>query len=43
MWSYSCNEGARHGKEGKEPEREEAELIVGLAATIAIYVNGKNR
>ena len=43
VWGYSCNEGARHGKEGKEPEREEAELIVGLAASVATYLNRKNR
>lgn len=43
IWGYSCNEGARHGKEGKELEREEAELIVGLAAVVATYLNGKSR
>jgi hypothetical protein len=43
VWGYSCNEGARHGKEGKEPEREEAELIVALAAAVATYLSRKNR
>lgn len=43
VWGYSCNEGARHGKEGKAPEREEAEFIVGLAASIATYLSRKNR
>ncbi len=43
VWGYSCNEGARHGKEGKEPEREGAALIVGLAAVVATYLNRKAR
>jgi hypothetical protein len=42
-WRYANDEGARHGKEGKEPEREEAELIVGLSATVATYLNRRNR
>ena len=41
VWAYANNEGARHGKEGKEPAREEAELIVGLTASIATYLNRK--
>jgi hypothetical protein len=43
VWAYACNEGARHGKEGKEPGRDEAELIVGLSATVATYLNRKKR
>jgi hypothetical protein len=43
IWGYSCNEGARHGREGKAPEREEAELIVGLAANVATYLSRKAR
>jgi hypothetical protein len=42
-WKYANDEGARHGREGSEPGREEAELIVGLAATVATYLNRKNR
>jgi hypothetical protein len=40
-WGYSCNEGARHGKEGKLPVREDAELIVGLSASIVAYLSRK--
>lgn len=43
MWGFSCNEGARHGKEGKVPDRMEAELIVGLAASVATYLSRRNR
>lgn len=43
IWGYSCNEGARHGKEGKTPEREDAELVVGLAACVSTYLNRKSK
>jgi hypothetical protein len=42
-WKYANDEGARHGKEGKEPERDEAEFIVGLAATVVTYLNRRHR
>lgn len=42
VWGYACNEGARHGKEGRVPERDEAELVVGLAASVATYLNRKS-
>jgi hypothetical protein len=40
MWGYASNE-ARHIKEGREPKREEAELLVGLAAMVATYLSKK--
>ena len=40
LWGYASNE-ARHVREGHEPNREEAELIVGLAAAMAPYLTRK--
>jgi hypothetical protein len=40
VWGYASNE-ARHVEEGREPEREEAELVVGLAAVVATYLTKK--
>lgn len=40
LWGYASNE-ARHVKEGRELNREEAELIVGLAAVAATYLAKK--
>ena len=37
VWGYASNV-ARHVEEGHEPNREEAELVVGLAATVATYL-----
>jgi hypothetical protein len=37
VWGYASNE-ARHVQEGKEPNRRGAELIVGLAASVAGYL-----
>lgn len=42
LWGYASEEGARHGKEGIEPHREEAELIVSLAAALATYLDRKH-
>lgn len=39
-WGYA-SERARHIKEGSEPARDEAELIVGIAATVATYLSRK--
>jgi AbiJ N-terminal domain 4 len=36
-WGYASEMG-RHIREGRVPEREEAELIVGIAATISTYL-----
>jgi hypothetical protein len=40
VWGYASNE-ARHVKEGQELEREEAELVVALAAVVATYLTKK--
>jgi hypothetical protein len=40
VWGYASNE-ARHIQEGREPTREEAELLVGLAAVLATYLTNK--
>lgn len=40
VWGYASNE-ARHVEEGREPNREEAELLVGLAAVVATYLAKK--
>jgi AbiJ N-terminal domain 4 len=40
VWGYASNE-ARHVVEGRTPTREEAELVVGLAATVATYFTKK--
>jgi hypothetical protein len=42
LWGYASDEGARHGKEGVEPAREEAEFIVGIAASLTTYLNRKH-
>lgn len=42
LWGYASENGARHGKEGIEPAREEAEFIVALAAALATYLNRKH-
>lgn len=40
VWGYASNE-ARHVQEGREISRTEAELVVGLSATISRYLAGK--
>ncbi|MCY4634639.1 MAG: hypothetical protein OXG04_09075 [Acidobacteria bacterium] len=40
LWGYASNE-VRHVQEGRDPNREEAELLVGLAAAIATYLTRK--
>jgi hypothetical protein len=40
VWGYS-SEIARHGKEERTLEREEVQLVVGLAATVATYLTQK--
>jgi hypothetical protein len=40
IWGYASNE-ARHVEEGREPNREEAELLVGLAAALSTYLTRK--
>jgi hypothetical protein len=40
IWGYGSNE-ARHVQEGREPEQAEAELLVGLAGSMATYLSKK--
>ncbi len=40
VWGFASNE-ARHVQEGREIGREEAELLVGLSATVGTYLSGK--
>jgi hypothetical protein len=40
VWGYASNE-ARHVQEGREISREEAELLVGLSATVSTYLSAK--
>ena len=40
IWGYASNE-ARHVQEGRETSREEAELLVGLAAALSTYMTRK--
>ena len=40
IWGFASNV-ARHVKEGHEPQAEEAELLVGLSASAATYLNRK--
>jgi len=39
-WGYASEMG-RHLQEGREPRREEVELVVGIAATVATYLSKK--
>jgi hypothetical protein len=42
IWGYASNE-ARHVQEGRDPIREEAELVVGLAAVVTTYLIRKSK
>jgi hypothetical protein len=42
LWGYSSEEGARHGREGVEPPRDDAEFIVAIAAAVTTYLNRKH-
>lgn len=42
LWGYA-SENARHVREGNEPSREEAMLVVGIAATLANYLVHKEK
>ena len=41
VWGYASNE-ARHVEEGREPGRDEAELVVGLCAAVSTYLTRKH-
>ena len=42
LWGFASNE-ARHVVEGRQPTREDATLIVGLAANMATYLTKRAR
>jgi hypothetical protein len=42
LWGYT-SEVARHGREGNEPTREEAMMVVGIAATLVNYLIHKTK
>ncbi|MCU7919137.1 MAG: hypothetical protein KZQ95_12370 [Candidatus Thiodiazotropha sp. (ex Epidulcina cf. delphinae)] len=41
-WGYA-SENARHIREGREPSYGEAELIVGICASVSTYLSGKEK
>jgi hypothetical protein len=41
IYGYASDEGARHGKEGTEPSREEAEFVVAACAAICTLLTRK--
>jgi hypothetical protein len=42
IWGFSSEEGARHGREGIEPSREDSEFIVAIAAAVTTYLTRKS-
>lgn len=42
LWGFSSEEGARHGREGAEPARADAEFIVAVSAAVTTYLNRKH-
>ena len=42
LWGFSSHEGARHGREGTEPSREDAEFIVAISAAVTTYLTRKH-
>ncbi len=41
VWGFASECGARHGREGVEPLREDAEFVVSIAAAASTYLNRK--
>ena len=41
IYGYASDEGARHGKEGTEPSREEAEFVVATCAAVCTLLTRK--
>jgi len=41
IYGYASDEGARHGKEGTEPGREEAEFVVAVCAAVCTLLTRK--
>lgn len=42
IYGYASDEGARHGKEGTEPSREEAEFAVAVCAAVCTLLTRKH-
>lgn len=42
IYGYASDEGARHGKEGTEPSREEAEFVVAACAAVCTLLTRKH-
>jgi hypothetical protein len=42
IYGYASDEGARHGKEGTEPAREEAEFVVAVCAAVCTLLSRKH-
>jgi AbiJ N-terminal domain 4 len=42
IYGYASDEGARHGKEGTEPAREEAEFVVATCAAVCTLLTQKH-
>jgi AbiJ N-terminal domain 4 len=42
VWGYSSERG-RHLREGREPDMDEAQLVVGLSATLVTYLSSKTQ
>ncbi len=42
IWGYASEEGARHGLEGIEPGKEEADFIVSVCASLVTFLNRKH-
>ena len=42
IYGYASDEGARHGKEGTEPPREEAEFVVAVCAAVCTLLTRKH-
>jgi hypothetical protein len=43
LWGFSSSEGARHGREGVEPSRDDAQFLVAIAAAVTTYLNRKHK
>lgn len=42
IYGYASDEGARHGKEGIEPERDDAEFVVAICAAVCTLLTQKH-
>jgi hypothetical protein len=42
IYGYASDEGARHGKEGTEPSRDDAEFTIATCAAVCTLLTRKN-